>query len=289
MKKLFGDSVVSKLRVLPPFVWGLFVYVSFFLAGAYEYVLTGAQAGEYVAQAYAQMGYPSTFNTVTIGVFAAIFSPLFSYVIFEFIIAVIFNSVAGRYRCQINKADFKFRIRYLVLIINTIIGILSIGYFFTQKVNGVLTPKFNLFTELSSAETFENAYYSIQSAVLPFAVTAGFCLWFFEDFRKRFVPSRNQAPLFSMFAMIFIGIYVAIFLIGVLQTFLLYSNVSFTKTDILSYSLEGGVLALAIIGYFVYYLKLKKNEKDDGNNNFTFRVVETEEQPSEKIFDDFNF
>ena len=287
MKKLFGDNLVSKLRGIPTFVWVFFVYVSFFFANAYEFLLNGEYAALYTASAYAELGY--SINTMTIGIVSSLLQPIVSVLLFEIILGITYNSIAGRYRARINRADYKFRARYLVILINLIVGILSIGYFFTQYVDGVLTPNISLFSGFNNAQNAENPYFTIQSNLLPFAVTAAFCVLFFDDFRKRFVPKQNQAALFSTFSMLFVGIYTLVFAFDLLSTFLFYEKVTLQAYQIAAYATKGGLLVLTGIAYFFYYRKLKKEKDDDSSIEFFPPEDHPSDSGSEKIYDDFDF
>lgn len=284
MKKLFSDSVVSKLRVLPSFVWVIFVIISFFFARAYEFLLTGEYYAAVMEEAYKELGY--NINPVTAGVMFSIVEAIFYTVIFEILLAIVFNLVVGRFRCQINRSDFKFRLRYFIVIVNLIIGIISIGYFFTQYENGVINPNISLFSGKINILNAENPYYSIQSAVLPFAVSAIFAIFFFEDFRNRYVPPRNQPTLFIRFAMIFVGINVILFVYRIFQNFLFINNPSpATVTEIVAYSLEAFSYVAASVIYYFYYRKLKK-ELD----NIHFDIPSSDDKnKNENIFDDFGF
>lgn len=284
MKKLFSDSVVSKLRVLPSFVWVIFVIISFFFARAYEFLLTGEYYAAVMEEAYKELGY--NINPVTAGVMFSIVEAIFYTIIFEILLAIVFNLVVGRFRCQINRSDFKFRLRYFIVIVNLIIGILSIGYFFTQYENGVISPNISLFSGKINILTAENPYYSIQSAVLPFAVSAVLAIFFFEDFRNRYVPPRNQPTLFIRFAMIFVGINVILFVYRIFQNFLFINNPSpATVTEIVAYSLEAFSYVAASVIYYFYYRKLKK-ELD----NIHFDIPSSDDKnKNENIFDDFGF
>lgn len=284
MKKLFSDSVVSRLRSVPPFLWVIFVAISFFFSRAYEFLLMGEYYSEILAEAYKELGY--SVNTVTVGVTFSVVEALFYTVIFEALIAIVYNWAVGRFRCQINRPDFKFRLRYFVILVNTVIGILSIGYFFTQYENGVLTPDISLFTGKVNLLTAENPYYSIQSAVLPFLVAAVMTIFFFEDFRVRYVPPRNQPQLFTRFGMIFVGINLLIFVYRLFQAFLLVKDPApATTPETIAYSLEAFSYVAVTVSYYLYYRKLKKDIE-----NIRFETEITDDKgKKENIYDDFGF
>lgn len=284
MKKLFSDTVVSKLRVLPAPVWVLFVYVSFFFANAYQYLIYGEYVALATAEAYAELGY--NFNTSAVGIIMALLQPLVSLAVFEIVLGFTYGSVVGRFRANVNRSDYKFRARYLAILINLVVGVLSIGYFFTQTVDGVPTPDISLFAGFSNYLQADNPYYTIQSLSLSYVITSVFCVIFFEDFRVRFVPHQNQAPLFGMFASIYLGVYALVFAYDLLATFVLYTDVTVTTYDIVAYALRGGFTLLSAVGYYLYYRKLK-NSSDDG---VSFEIIPPDNSSgSEKIFDDFDF
>lgn len=284
MKKLFSDSVVAKLRTVPAFGWVFFVFVSFFFSRAYEYLIMGEYVATMYADAYSELGFQ--INTAFIGIFASLFSAALSTLVFEVIVYFVYGLVVGRYRSNINKKDFAFRVRYFICIVNLLIGVLSIGYFFTQSINGVATPHIRFYGEIVNYRDAENPYYLIQSSTLPFLLTAILSLFFFEDFRKRFVPTRNQAALFVNFSLIFVGVSILLFGVELIQTFLLFKDSDVTTVGVISYSLEGGSYLLVLIAYFLYYRRLKKisNDPDD-----PITIVPDDSSHHGNIYDDFGF
>ncbi len=284
MKKLFSDSVVSRLRSVPSFVWVIFVIISFFFSRAYEFLLMGEYYAEILAEAYRELGYST--NTVTVGVIFSLVEAAVYAVIFELILAIVYNWAVGRFRCQINRSDFKFRLRYFVILVNLVIGVLSIGYFFTQYENGVLTPNISLFSGKVNLLEAENPYYAIQSSVLPFVAAAIMAIFFFEDFRSRYVPPRNQPQLFTRFGMIFIGINLILFIYRLFQTFLLFKNSTATTPEIIAYSLEAFSYVAVGAAYYLYYRKLKK----DSENQIEITIDDSNDKgKKENIYDDFGF
>ena len=286
MKKLFSDNVVSRLRVLPSAVWVLFTFMTFFFSRAYELLVTG----EYVMSLYVDILVEAGLSAkagVVYGVFVSIGSALIETLIFELILHIAYGVLAGRYRAEINKSDFKFRLRYLMIVINLVIGILAIGYFFTQTVNGVHVPQFSLykngFVNLVDAE---NPYYLVQDACMPILVVTLLVMAFYEDFRKRYVPKRNQAKLFAWYGILYVGVEVILYVINLVRA-LLQANVTFGLYDILSYSLEAGAFVLIGVVYFFYWRKLKK-EEDIIEPTITF-PDEDSGGTDGNIFNDFGF
>lgn len=290
MKKLFGDSVVSKLRTVPAFCWVFFVFATFFFAHAYEYLVLG----EYSASLYAKLAeqYSFTVNTAFFGIFTSLLSAGMQTLIFEVVVFIVYGLVAGRYRCNINKKDFAFRIRYFMVLVNLLIGILSIGFFFTQRINGVAAPHMTFFGEIVNYIDAENPYYLIQNSFLPFLLTATLAVFFFEDFRKRFVPLKNQTPLFINFALIYVGVSIILFAIDLIRTFVAFrGEAELTLMGKIAYGVEGGSYLLVVVGYVLYYLHLKKITKNDDthdDDNITF-VVDNATPDDGNIYDDFGF
>lgn len=283
MKKLYSDTVISKLRAVPAVLWVIFLLVSFFFANAYEFLLSAEYYAHSFAEIYKEMGL--TVNTITVGILASVFEAAIYLAIFEILIAITYNLAAGRYRCQINRQDFKFRLRYFMIIVNLIIGVLSVGYFFTQRENGVINPHIVLFGDKINILNATNPYYTIQSSVLPFAVAAIMALVFFDDFRTRYVPKRNQTALFSRFAMIFIGINVLLFVWSLFSNFLLIKTTKpTTVAEIIAYSLQAASYVAAAVGYYFYYRKIKKEPDIEFSIN-----NDNDKGGSDKIYDDFGF
>ncbi len=283
MNKLYSDKVVAKLRAVPVAVWVLLLLVSFYFAHAYELLLTAEYYAFTVGEVYQELGI--NVNAVTVGVLFSILEAAVYLVVFEILIAITYNLAAGRFRCQINRQDFKFRLRYFMLVLNLIIGVCSVGYFFTQYENGVINPHIVLFGDKVNILTATNPYYSIQNSVLPFTVAAVMALLFFEDFRSRYVPKRNQTALFSRFAMIFIGINVLFFVYQLFSDFLIVKNPNpATVPEIIAYSLEAASYVAASVGYYFYYLKIKKEPDVEFIIN-----DDNDKGGSDKIYDDFGF
>lgn len=280
MKKIFGDTIVSKLRNIPSFVWVILLFASFFFANAYSCLLNGEYFSYETISAYdkisQQTGQDINLNPIAFGIIFSLAYCAINLVIFEIIIGFVYNTVAGRFRAQINRADFKFRLRYLMILSNVIVGILSIGYFFTQRYGGVYTGKITFFNGSVNLMIADNPYASIQSAILPFTVTTILLGIFYEDFRERYVPRRNQASLFSFGARIYFGVYIALLLISILRDFVLYKT-EHTVYDIVGVCLDATIkIALAVVAFF-NAKRLKKISDsdeseihihtDDGNDN----------------------
>ena len=283
MKKIFSDEIVSKLRRIPSPVWVICVIFSFFFANAYAYLIEGEYIAIQLNTIYTEMGI--SFNIVTIGIVFSIIEAAIFTAVSEIIISLIYNTVAGRFRAEINRQDFKFRIRYLIIIINLIIGIFSIGYFFTQKINGIYTGKIELFGSIANIIEAENPYYTIQSSILPFIVTSFLAFIFYDDFRKRYVHGRNQTALFSMFLKIYIGIYVLIFVFDIFSNFLILEEVVYDVYTIIAYCLKGVAIIIVGILSYLYYKRLDKDTKTNINTN----VTNESNNSNTNIFDDFGF
>ena len=281
MKKIFSDDIVSKLRRMPSPVWVVFVIVSFFFANAYAYLIEGEYIATQLNLIYTEMGV--NFNIITIGIVFSILEAALFTTIMEIIISLIYNTVAGRFRAEINRQDFKFRIRYLTIIINIIIGILSIGYFFTQKINGTYSGTIKLFGSIVNLIEAENPYYTIQVSILPFIVTSLLTLVFYDDFRKRYLHGRNQSALFSMFSKIYIGIYLLIFIFDVFSNFLILEEVSYDIYTIIAYCLKGVAIIIVGIFAFLYYKRINKESQNQ------IPVNNESHNTNTNIFDDFGF
>lgn len=281
MKVLFSDNTVSKIRRIPSPIWVVFVIISFFFANAYIYLLEGEYMANQVCAIYAEMGL--NVNNVTMGILVVLLESALSAIIAEVIIAIVYNVAASRHNISLNRQDFKFRLRYMLIISNLIIGILSIGYFFTQAKNNVYTGTITLFKDTVNMLEFTNPYYNIQSSVLPFIVYSLVLFAFYDDFKTRYVAPRNQANLFANAVKIFIGINLLLFLWNVFQNFLIIENQEQDIYIIIAYCLKGvSIIAISILAYF-YYKKLKKISDE--------QIFATENTSNHKdnIYDDFGF
>mgnify|MGYP007068158053 CR=1 FL=1 len=72
MKKIFGDTIVSKLRNIPSFVWVILLFASFFFADAYSCLLSGEYFSYEMISAYdevlQQTGQELNLNPVAFGI-----------------------------------------------------------------------------------------------------------------------------------------------------------------------------------------------------------------------------
>jgi hypothetical protein len=282
MKYLFSDGIVAKLRKIPAGVWVIFVILSFFFADAYGLLLSGEYYAATAKASYAQ--YDVSVNETTLGIFFALAEAALYALFFEIICNISYNLAVGRFRVALNRADFRFRLRYLLVIANTIIGILSIGYFFTQSINGVYTGKITLFGDVINMIAAENPYYEIQNAVMPFFVMSVAIGLFYEDFRVRFVPKRNQEKIFAYFAKFYIGIYLALLVLDVVYNFLLLTNVQHDTVEVISYCVNLAVKVGIAVWAYVNDRRLAKisNEPDD--------EIKTDDDHHDKnIYSDFGF
>lgn len=289
MKTLFSDTVVSKLRKIPTFGWVFFVFVSFFFAFCYEYLLIGEYTTSTMFSMYDEvLGEANLLESISpvsiasIGVIASLFEAAMATVIFELILILAYNVCVGRFRAQINRPDFKFRIRYAIIIANTIIGILSIGYFFTQKINGEYVGALTLFGDVVNYVQADNPYYTIQSSFLPFAVYTLVFGFFYEDFRKRYVLQRNQAKLFNFVAIIFVGISLVV---SIVSFFVYFGESTSSTINIVASCLEIGTKLLLGVGALLNSRRLKKISDTPVVNVYDT----TNDHVQKNIFDDFGF
>lgn len=281
MKALFSDNVVSKIRRIPSSVWIVFLIISFFFANAYSYILEGEAMAKQLCTIYAEMG--TNVNNVTIGVLIIIFASALGAVIAEIAIALVYRFAISRHYVSINSQDFKFRIRYMLIISNLIIGVLSIGYFFTQTADNVYTGSISLFKDKVNLLEFKNPYFSIQNTVLPFIVYSIMLFVFYDDFKSRYVDPRNQANLFANTLKLFVGIYLLSFVFSLFNSFLLVDNQPQDVYTIIAYCLKGvSIMAISVVAY-LYYKKLKRISDEQ------IFTTENSSNQTDNIYDDFGF
>ncbi len=186
MKKLFSDKVIAKLRVVPTPVWFIFLAISCFFVQCRTTVVTAGEAiatfNEAWADLMAETGESFSINTTAFTVFTCIFSGLVSAAITEAVIYIVYAFTARRFFCAINQKDFSFRARILIIIVNLIVGVFSLTSFIHEGAGNIVIALINI------------------------TVPALFIAWYYEDYRVRFVPKRNHASLFRLFAIVYLVI-----------------------------------------------------------------------------------
>ena len=259
MKVLFQDSVVSKLKKIPTFVWFLLLVAAEFAASAYV-TLNNA---DYMANEYAQVLADSgvTFSATVFTVVFCVFTPLIQAALCELLMRVAY-AVVRRFAIGADKIDFCFRIRLVVILADLILGLIGILYFFFPVVTDVMT------------------------AVFECSVLGLLLAWFYEDFRARFVPRKLHARAFSFVSKIYLGIYLAIGVLNLLYSLVFYLD-QLTALDLTAIIVSPSVVLLLGGLAFLNYVRLKKisSEPDD-----ELHIDDNEEKPKDDtIFKDFGF
>lgn len=293
MKTIFSDTVIAKMRKLPAFGWVFVLFCTFFFASAYEFLLIGEYTAFEIVAVYddyfsATGQVAPNINGLTIGIIASLFEAGVLLLIFEIIISFAHNLVLRKFCAQINRSDFKFRLRFAMIIANIIIGILSIGYFFTQKIDGQYSGQIELFGNVVNYIIADNPYYTIQSSILPFAVYSLIFGWFYEDFRSRYVPKRNQANLFSFVASIYVGVNLALCLVYFIYDFAILKG-AYSTIQLVASCCEIAIIVIIGILAMLNYKRLKKISTEP-EFIFNDENINNDNQHTQKnIFDDFGF
>ena len=262
MKFLFQDKIIGKINKIPTVFWFLLLATSEFFAAAYV-LLNNAKIN--VADMAAQ--YENLFAEAELSInqpvmiaVTCVLSALVSAVICEVLIRVAF-AVVRRYAMDVQKFDFCFRVRLVIILSNVVLGLIGIVHFFFSNLTGILTSVFEV------------------------TVPALLLGWFYEDYRVRFVPRQNQARVFSLVAKLYLGIYFALRAIDLILALGVYKrdlSALDTAAVIVAPSI---VLVLGLIALLDYF-RLKKissvpEESTIDNND--------EKPKDDTIFRDFGF
>ena len=261
MKTLFKDEIIAKLRKLPTFVWYLFYAVSFFFRDAAALLGEGKTITESYRAAFEEIGMTGV-NFQAMSIVIIIFAAIIATAIFELILWLAHSIIQRRFPIVINRNDFRYRVRLVFIISNIILGIIGIPNFFTDKTVGILGAIFN------------------------FAVPAMLLIWFYEDFRVRYVPKARQHSLFRFVAMIYIGIYLALSVINLIRGLVMFSA-TMSALDTVALCLDTVVIAaVAVVAYFDYRRLSKIALEPEDNDLF----IKKEEKPNDdNIFKDLGF
>lgn len=258
MKFLFRDNVVAKLKKLPDFGWMCLLYVTFFFRDAYSLVGNLSAEADSLAAQVAEMG--MVVNTKAVMVVSSLIYPLIVTVIFELLIMAVYSLLARRfYIVSINRKDFAFRIRIVIILANLILGLIGIFYFFFAETRAILPAIFE---------------YSVQTALL---------VWFYEQFRRSMLPKRIHAVFFMYIARIYVGIYL---LIGAFQLITgLVSVPTPQGLELASLILWFLIPALSAVLGVIYYKRLVKISLETEDNDIFIR----KDEDNNDIFKDLGF
>ncbi len=260
MKTLFKDEVIAKLRKLPTFVWYILYAASFFFMDASTLISDGRTITDSYKAGFEEIGMTGV-NFDAMAVFIVIFAVIIYTVIFELIVWIAHSVLQRRFPLTLNKSDFAFRLRLLFIISHLILGCVGIVGFFSVPV------------------------WELLNAIFAFAVPALLLMWFYEDFRTRYVPKRNQHTLFKFVAMIYIGIYLALSAIYLVYNLVLYSG-DLTALEIASLCVDTLVISIvAVVAYFDYRRLSKIAREPEDNDLF----IKKEENNNDDIFKDLGF
>jgi len=260
MKTIFSDKVIATLRKVPVAVWFLLLAVTCFFVECKSIIDTTVLTAEQFNAALAEQEMEISVNVTAVTVLSCIFEGLLSAAIMELIFYAAYALLIRRYCCAINKKDFSFRVRLLVIIINLILGILNLTAFIGIEVG------------------------SIVAACTGFVIPALSVAWFYEDFRKKYVPKRHQGQIFGIAAAIAVGIAFIVKLIRAIE----YTVVTGTGISVFTLAAVWVDLGLtAIIGVLAYlnYRRLVKISKEPEDN----ALFEEKEKPNDVIFKDLGF
>lgn len=290
MKKLYGDNLISKIRSCPAPIMVLLLIISYFFANAYYMIIIGEEVSYQAIQAYSEVGLNYNLNPLGIGIIYTIIAPCIYTIIIEILRSITYSIITARGFAQINKSDYSFRFRYTFIIANIIIGILSIGYFFTQKYNGVYTGTIAFYSGIANNlnESITNPYYAIQTHCLPFIVRSIMILCFSDDLMRRFIPHSLHKKVFALFMEIYLSISGIYLIIQTMNAFVLHTT---TDVYVIAAFCVDWAAKIIITGiYLLYYFKVlnKKVEVVSNEINITFNENE-EQKKDDNIYDDFNF
>lgn len=260
MKTLYKDEVIAKLRKLPTFVWYVIYAATFFFMDASSLISDGQTITESYKAAFEEIGMTGV-NFQAMSIVIIIMACIVYTVIFEIIVWVAHSILQRRFPLTINKNDFAFRLRLLFIISHLILGCIGIVGFFNAQVYGLL------------------------NAIFAFSVPALLLIWFYEDFRVRYVPKRNQHTLFRFVATFFIGIYLALSAISLIYNLVIY-GAELSKLQTAALCVDTVVIALVgVFAYFYYRILTNISKEPEDNEMF----IKKEETKNDDIFKDLGF
>lgn len=260
MKVIFGDKVIATLRKIPVAVWFLFLAVVCFFKDCSQFITASGEVVKVFNQAFIEQGSEISVNATAVTVFACLFGGVFEAAIAELFMFVAYSVLARRFYCAINQKDFVFRLRIVVIASYFVLGIFNISGFFWE------------------------AGYSLIVACTGYIIPALAFGFYYEDFRKRFVPKRNHARCFGFAATIYIGIYFVLKL-GTAVRYTVLTGVAITALDMAAIWVDFGLVVVSAVLAYLYYRRLDKIAKEPEDNDLFI----SKEDDDDKIFKDLGF
>ena len=260
MKVIFSDKVIATLRKIPTAVWFLLLAVVCFFKDCSQFITASSEVVKAFNQAFIEQGSEISVNTTAVTVFACLFGGLFEAAIAELFMFVAYSVLARRFCCAINQKDFVFRLRIVVTICYFILGIFNISGFFWD------------------------AGYSLIVACTGYIIPALAFGFYYEDFRKRFVPKRNHAKCFGFASTIYVGIYFVLKL-GTAVRYTVVSGLEITALDMAAIWVDFGLVAVSAVLAYLDYRRLDKIAKEPEDNDLFI----SREDDDDKIFKDLGF
>jgi hypothetical protein len=270
MKTLFSDKVMAKLNKLPKQVWILLFACTIFFSKWSEIFADSGSVAQELIDMYAESGVSMNLSGTVVVLIIGV--TLLYTLIYELFGKWICRTLITRFSLKLNVDDFMLRLRIVLGLSFILIGLVSITSLISDDI----------------------AY--LASSIFNFAIITFLLGWFYSDFRKRFVPSYNQAKLYNYVAKIYFGI--AIIFSG--YNFILYMfmyDVDLTTIETIALAVDLVIkIALAGLAYF-YSTKLKACESGE-EIKFTFRKDDmdpfkvhdgnVEEKKDDTVFKDFD-
>lgn len=260
MKLLFNDKVVAALRKIPTAVWFIFLAITCFFEQCHTIITTvGSVFG----------AYGLSINIVQTVVFY-VFEGLISAAILELFIYIGYH-FARRYACAMNNKDFSFRLRIVLIISNTILGLFNLTQFLKSEWSGIVEACTNV--------------------VVPTLLIA----WYYESFRGKFLPKRNQSRYFGLIAAIYFVIAILSKLFGAFGATFgdFFSKIigeegtatSVGTVTMIAYWLDLGVAVVMGVLAYLNYKRLDKIGKEPEDNDLFI----PKEPENNTIFKDLGF
>lgn len=259
MKTIFSDKVIAALRKVPTFVWFFILAAVCFFKDSCYLITTSRLTAEAFNQAFVEQGMQDVINVNAITVFSCIFEGIISAAIIEVVMYVAYTVTARRFYCAINRKDFSFRLRILLILCYFVLGIINITDFFWEAGSSLIT--------------------ACTGYVIP-ALALGF---YYEDYRKRFVPKRNHAKLFGFAALIYVGICFVLKLVTAVRNTVSFSEV--TDLEMAALWVDFALVALSAVAAYFNYKRLDKIAKEPEDNDLFI----PKEKTDDTIFKDLGF
>ncbi len=141
-EKLYSKEIIKKLKKVPIFIWYIIFGLSATLASIYSLVISNPETIQILSDMFAEQ--ITNINVKYILYLSYPITIIIEIIIFEVIAYLVYSIIAKRFFIELSQQDFIFRLRITMIIINTIIGLVSLIYFVLPiTANRIITAVLN--------------------------------------------------------------------------------------------------------------------------------------------------